>query len=161
MWHWLPIHDFLFDTVYLPSLLLLSPRLAVEIIIIFCKTNAIFVSVCSCCLSYTQKCPFRFTFQGTLCPDEKSKTLTLNSRLRALWQHVRHSRAKFEEEPDRGTSEYKLKGKCWAIKAYRVENIGPISPHWSNKVSSVHQKTAIMKHLLCVKADISMKFFSE
>ena len=40
--------------------------------------------------------------QGTLCPDERSITPTLRSRLQGLWEHVRYSRAKFEEEPDTG-----------------------------------------------------------
>ncbi len=40
--------------------------------------------------------------QGTLCPDERSITPTLRSRLDRLWDHVHHSRAKFEEAPDTG-----------------------------------------------------------
>lgn len=39
---------------------------------------------------------------GALYLREASKTHTLISRIRALWEHVRQSRKKFEEAPDRG-----------------------------------------------------------
>ncbi|XP_005097291.1 uncharacterized protein LOC101859401 [Aplysia californica] len=39
---------------------------------------------------------------GALYPRESSRTHTLLSRLRALWAHVRRSRADFEAAPDRG-----------------------------------------------------------
>ena len=40
--------------------------------------------------------------QGMLCPDPLSRTNTLVYRLRALWRHVRRSRAAFESEPETG-----------------------------------------------------------
>ncbi|CAH1793364.1 unnamed protein product [Owenia fusiformis] len=39
---------------------------------------------------------------GSLCPRLSSKTQTLVSRLRSLWQHVRQSRTTFEATPDTG-----------------------------------------------------------
>jgi hypothetical protein len=40
--------------------------------------------------------------KGSLCPDPSSRMNTLMSRLRALWRHVRKSRADFENEPETG-----------------------------------------------------------
>ena len=42
-------------------------------------------------------------FQLKLHEDPHSRTQTFISRLVALWNHVRESRRKFEQAPDRGT----------------------------------------------------------
>lgn len=39
---------------------------------------------------------------GEIKPDPNSKELTFATRIRAIWQSVRKSRAQFESEPDTG-----------------------------------------------------------